>query len=115
MDSVFDGLTSAAGIAFWIIDYVVLAVSLMVIAKKDGLDNGWFAWIPILNVILMMQIAAVDWWYFLLLLVPCVNIIVWVYIWWQICESRGRPGVLSLLMLVPIANFLLPPFLAFTD
>jgi len=34
---------------------------------------------------------------------------------WRICTKAGFPGALSLLMLVPIANIVLPFYLAFAD
>ncbi len=37
--------------------YVVMAISLMKIANRTNTENAWFAWIPILNLILMLQIA----------------------------------------------------------
>ncbi len=33
---------------------------------------------------------------------------------WKICDRVGLPGPLSLLMLVPIANIILPFYIAFT-
>jgi hypothetical protein len=34
---------------------------------------------------------------------------------WKICAKAGFPGPLGLLMLVPIANIVLPLYLAFAD
>lgn len=34
---------------------------------------------------------------------------------WKICAKTGFPGVLGLLMLVPVANIILLLYLAFTD
>ena len=34
---------------------------------------------------------------------------------WKICSKAGFPPVLSLLMLVPVANFILPLYVGFTD
>ncbi len=34
---------------------------------------------------------------------------------WRICSKAGFPGVLSLLMLLPIANIILPFYLAFAE
>lgn len=34
---------------------------------------------------------------------------------WKICSKAGFHGALSLLMLVPVANIVLPFFLAFSD
>jgi len=34
---------------------------------------------------------------------------------WKICAKAGFPGALSLLMLVPIANVILPFYIAFAE
>ena len=34
---------------------------------------------------------------------------------WKICSKAGFPGVLGLLMIIPIANVILPLYLAFAD
>jgi hypothetical protein len=34
---------------------------------------------------------------------------------WKICAKAGFPGALSLLMLVPVANIILPFYIAFAD
>ena len=89
MDNALDLLTSGIGLAYSLFTYLLLAVSVYVMAKKDGLDTAWLAWIPIINVFVMLQIADMDWWYILLFLVPCINLVVWIMMWWRICEARG--------------------------
>ena len=34
---------------------------------------------------------------------------------WKICDKAGFPGPLGLLMIIPLANIILPLYLAFTD
>ena len=62
MDNALDLLTSGIGLAYSLFTYLLLAVSVYVMAKKDGLDTAWLAWIPIINVFVMLQIADMDWW-----------------------------------------------------
>ena len=92
MDNALDLLTSGIGLAYSLFTYLLLAVSVYVMAKKDGLDTAWLAWIPIINVFVMLQIADMDWWYILLFLVPCINLVVWIMMWWRFArrgESRA--------------------------
>jgi len=35
--------------------------------------------------------------------------------YWRLCQRVGFPGVLSLLMIVPIANIILPFYIAFAE
>ena len=85
------------------------------ICEKAGHEPGILIWIPIANMIPLLEVAGLPLWYIVLLLVPCVNVIVSIYLWWKICEARGKPGALSLLLLVPVANIVLPLYLAFAD
>lgn len=105
-----------------IIYYVVFAVALMKIAQRTNTENPWLAWIPIANLFLMVFVAKKEWWWALIILVsfiipiigPLIGMGLFIYIWWLICERLGKPGPLSLLMLVPIANIVLPLYLAFS-
>lgn len=95
--------------------YVYFAICLMTIAKKTNTPNGWFAWIPILNVILMLQIAKRPVWWIILMLIPLVNIIVSIIVWMDIAVARNKPNWIGILMIVPIANIIVPGYLAFSD
>ena len=94
--------------------YAVFSFSLQVIAKKTNTPKVWFAWIPILNVVLMCMIARKPIWWLVLLFLPLINIIIIVILWMKIAEILGKPGWIGLLMLVPVVNLLVPPYLAFT-
>jgi hypothetical protein len=100
---------------FYLVAYVWLAICLMKIAEKTNTPNGWLAWIPIANIYLMCVIAGKPWWWLLLMLIPFVNIVIFVILWWKISEVRGKPGWWGVLMLIPIVNFVIPGLLAFTD
>lgn len=95
--------------------YVVMAISLMKIAKRTGTENGWFAWIPILNLILMLQIAQRPMWWLVFFLVPIINIVGIVLsfiIWIDIAKRLGKSAIWGVLAaLVPI---IFMPYLAFS-
>ena len=44
-----------------------------------------------------------------------VGVLLTVIPFWKICTKAGFPGPLSLLMLVPVANIILPFYIAFAD
>lgn len=44
-----------------------------------------------------------------------LGVVLTVIPWWKICAKAGFPGALALLMLVPIANLILPFYIAFAD
>lgn len=95
--------------------YVYLALALQTIAKKTNTANGWFAWIPIINVFLMLAIAGKSGWLFLLLLIPFINIVILIIVWMGIAKARNKPEWLGILMIVPVANLIIPGILAWSD
>jgi len=92
--------------------YVLVAACLSVIAKKTGTPDGWMAWIPVLNLLLMCRIARKPGWMLILLLIPLVNLVILVIVWMGIAEARGKSSAMGLLILVPVLNLLLPVMLA---
>ncbi|HPC30846.1 MAG TPA: zinc ribbon domain-containing protein, partial [Candidatus Pacearchaeota archaeon] len=101
-------------LVLWIILYIYFALCLYFIAKKTDTPNGWLAWIPVANVFLMIQIAQKPLWWFILLLIPFVNIVIIVILWMKIAERRGKPNWLGILMIVPVVGIIIPGYLAFS-
>src|SRR6266568_9692264 len=48
---------------FGAVFYVYLALALQTIAKKTNTEDAWWAWIPILNALLMLNIAKKPLWW----------------------------------------------------
>jgi hypothetical protein len=94
--------------------YVYAAICLMKIAKKTGTANAWFAWIPILNVILMIQSAKKPMWWIIMFFIPFVNIIFAILIWMALAEAVKKPSWIGILMIVPVANLIVLGYLAFS-
>jgi len=98
--------------------YVFFALSLMNVAKKTKTPNAWFAWIPILNILLMLNIAKLPWWYIFYLLLPLIPFIgyiaalaVFMYIFWKVAEAVNKPGWYALLTLIPIVGIFISWYL----
>ena len=51
----------------------------------------------------------------IIMLIFLITSILPVIVFWRICSKAGLPGALGLLMLVPIANFILPLYVAFAE
>jgi len=108
----------AAFVVFFIIMlavYVYMALTLQVIAKKTNTENAWLAWIPIVNIILMLNIAKKPLWWIILCLIPLVNIVVMIIVWMAIAEARGKPSWWGILLIVPVVGIIVPGYLAFSD
>ena len=102
-------------LVLWIFLYIYFAICLQVLAKKTNTPNGWLAWIPIANVFLMIQIAEKPLWWFILCLIPIVNIVICVIIWMKIAERRGKPNWVGILLIVPVIGIAIPGYLAFSN
>ena len=99
----------------YLVLYVYMAFALMTIAQKTNTENAWFAWIPILNVILMLMVAQKPIWWILLCLIPLVNIIIGIIVWMAIAEARGKPSWLGILLIIPFVNLIIVGVLAWSD
>jgi glycerol-3-phosphate acyltransferase PlsY len=121
-----DGAAVGAGLAvlggfmfffflFVLAIYIFMAICLMKIAKKTNTGNAWFAWIPILNLILMIQCSKKSLWWIILFLIPFVNIIASIIIWMNIAKNLGKPEWLGILTILPLLNIVIPAYLAFSD
>lgn len=93
--------------------YIYIGFSLQTIAKKTNTDNSWFAWVPILNLFLMVQISGKPVWWFILLLIPGVNLVIFILLWMEIAKKVNKPTWWGLLLLVPGINIIVPGYLAF--
>lgn len=91
--------------------YIYSAFALMTIAKKLKYKQAWLAWIPIVNLVLILQLGGFAWGWVFLMLIPVfgwIAIAVMVIIsFWRIYEKRKYPGWFSLAILIPEIGFLL--------
>ena len=95
--------------------YIYVSLALMTIATKTNTENAWLAWIPIANVFLMLSIAKKPMWWFVLCLIPLVNIVIFIIVWMAIAEARNKPGWWGILMIVPLVGLIVPGYLAWAD
>ncbi len=95
--------------------YVYVALALSTIAQKTNTENGWLAWIPIANIILMLNIARKPIWWIVLCLIPLVNIVIFIIMWMGIAEARNKPSWWGVLMIVPVVSIIVPGYLAWSD
>ncbi|PYV69103.1 MAG: hypothetical protein DMG97_22800 [Acidobacteria bacterium] len=95
--------------------YVYMSLALQTIADKTKTENSWLAWIPIANLVLMLNIAKKPMWWLILFLVPIVNIVIAIMVWMAVAEARGKPSWWGILTIVPVANLIVPGVLAWSD
>lgn len=93
--------------------YAFFAICLMKIAQKTNTENAWWAWIPILNILLMLNIARKPLWWIILFFIPLVNFVIIILVCLGIAEARGKSAIWGILMiLIPIIAY---PYLAFSE
>lgn len=90
----------------------IMIVSLWKIFTKAG-KQGWASIIPIYNTIVELEIVGKPIWWIVLMLIPFVNIVVFIIVSLELAKVFGKSaGFGILLALVPIVGY---PMLAFGD
>jgi len=108
----------AAGAAFGVIGIVYLAIIVLLVAAmwkiftKAG-KPGWAAIIPIYNLIVLLEIAGRPLWWFILMLIPIVNLIAFIIVAVDVARKFGK-GVGFAIGMV-ILPFIFYPMLAWGD
>ncbi|HXW14009.1 MAG TPA: DUF5684 domain-containing protein [Terriglobia bacterium] len=95
--------------------YIYFAMALQTIAKKTNTENAWWAWVPILQIVLTIFIAKKPIWWIALCFIPLVNLVITIIIWMAIAEARNKPSWWGILLLVPVVNLIVPGYLAWSD
>jgi membrane-associated HD superfamily phosphohydrolase len=108
-------LGSVVGLVIGLILYVFFCICAKRICLKARVDPGILIWIPIVQLIPMFQAAKLNPLWIIGLFVPILNIVVAVMLWWKLCEALNKPGVLGLIILIPVFNLGLVLYLAFAD
>jgi hypothetical protein len=95
--------------------YIYFALALSTIATKTNTENAWLAWIPIANMVLMLNVAKKPIWWLVLFLIPLVNIVISIIVWMAVAEARGKPNWWGILTIVPVVGIVVPGYLAWAD
>src|SRR5690349_710618 len=102
------------GLAVGLALYVFFCYCYKRICEKTGNDPGILIWIPILQLIPLFRAAGMSAWMILLMLIPIVNIVIFVMMWVKICSALGKTPWLVIMLFIPIVNIIFVPYLAFS-
>lgn len=109
----------AAGAAFglvfmlvWLAVVVLLVASLWSVFSKAG-EPGWAAIIPIYNLIVLLKIAGKPLWWFILCLIPFVNLIVFIIVAIGVARNFGKGAGFGIGL--ALLGFIFFPILGFGD
>ena len=114
--AIFGGMMAIISVVLGLGMYIYTSLALMTIAKRLNYENGWFAWIPILNIVLIFKMGDMNPLLVLLMLIPGLGglalAIIAIIALMNICEKRGYDRLLGLLTIIPLANLVLLAMLA---
>lgn len=96
----------------WVAIVLLIVISMWKVFVKAG-KPGWAAIVPIYNVIVLLEIAGKPLWWFILLLIPFVNIIVGIIMLVAVARNFGKGVGFAIGML--LLPFIFYPMLAFGD
>ncbi len=96
----------------WCAVVLILIISMWKIFTKAG-KPGWAAIVPIYNLIVLLEIGCKPIWWFILMLIPFVNIIILIILLVEIAKRFGKGVGFAIGML--ILPFIFYPMLAFGD
>ncbi len=122
MEMVGGGILAVIGGIFLLVSlvfYLLGCLGVANIAKKLGMSFwGSFvmALIPIANLILLAQMARKPIWWIILMLIPLVNIIIFILVWMAISGNMNKPswwGVI--IILVPLVGLIFFLMLVFAE
>lgn len=91
--------------------YIFSSLALAKIGNDLGYKNSWFAWIPLLSTIMLMQLGEKSAWW---ILVPFVGQIMMIIAIMRITERRGYDKLLGLIVLTGIGAYVLLYLLAWS-
>lgn len=103
---------SAGYLIFYIAVLVVSIIANWKLFKKAG-KPGWHSIIPFLNIYDMFEIAGMNGWMFLLLLIPVVNIVIMIMLYINLAKAFGKSGGFAVGLI--LLTFIFTLILAFGD
>jgi len=95
--------------------YAYVAFCLMKMADKLNVADSWWAWVPILNILLLVKMSGKPLWWFVLFFVPLANLVVAILVMVAVLEALKKPPLLVIGFFVPVLNLVLLGYLAFAE
>ncbi len=95
--------------------YIFFSYCAKLICEKSGKQPGVLIWIPIVQLIPLMEVAGMATWMIVLALIPLANIVFIVLLGLGLCKARKKNPALVVLLFLPCLNFVFLPYLAFSE
>jgi hypothetical protein len=95
--------------------YLFVCYCFMLICQKTGNEPGPLVWVPLLQLFPLLRAASMSRWWFILFLVPGLNLISHVIWCVKIVEARHKTTPLLVLLLLPVTSLFAFLYLAFSE
>jgi hypothetical protein len=86
---------------FYLAFIVLMYAGLWKMFVKAGVE-GWKGIIPIYNIVIMWRLVGMSGWYTLLFLIPIVNIVAAIYLYYKVAQAYGHGIGMTILELLSI-------------
>ena len=106
-------LGGTVGLIIGIATYILMCLPIYTVAQKTNQENTWFAFVPILNFVLLIKAAGKEMWLIVLLLIPCTFIFAWAYLWAEVALKLNKSSILGWLSVIPGLHVIMPFVIAF--
>ena len=96
--------------------YIVSAIALYRIGEKANVKNRWVAFIPVVQIIVILHVIDKSGWAIFLLLIPILNIIL--FIIWMVkffLAFEVNVGLIVLSIIIPVVLLVMELVVAFSD
>jgi uncharacterized protein DUF5684 len=91
----------------WLVFVILMIAALWKVFSKAG-QPGWAAIIPIVNTYFLCKVAGRPGWWVILMLIPFVNLIIWIILCIDVAKSFGKGTGFEIgLLLLPFIFFLI--------
>lgn len=95
--------------------YLFFCFCSKLIVEKTGNEAGVLIWLPVVQLLPMLRAAGMPAWWFLLWMVPVMNIVASLVWSFKIVEARGKSVLWAILLLLPGTNLIAFIYLAFSS
>jgi len=98
---------------YFIFGLVVIGVALWKLAERTKEEPKWFAFVPILNVVLLLRLARRPMWWIILCMIPIVNLVTFILIMMSLSARFGLNKWWGLVAPLTPFNFILLYYIAY--
>ena len=96
----------------FILIYAYAGYCLQAIGRLLGHKETWKAWVPILNLFYICELARKPVWWVLFLFIPFVNLVFVIILWREIARLLSKPAWVGVLVAVPVVQWPVVGYLA---